>query len=129
MAQYPQGGEKFSSAARALVAVRHTKRKTPASGTQCLAEQGRAQKQLWLPAHQFSESERIAELVGFLLSVLQLALAEALVVCLCTAIVGRHPLFKHVLHGPGDLVGGGHQGLGGAKPSLEAPGERAQGAV
>ena len=38
-------------------------------------------------------------------------------------------MFEHVIHGPGDLVGRGHQGLGRATPPFEAPVERAKGAV
>ena len=51
-----------------------------AVSTACPAEQGCAQKQLWLQRDRLSERECIAELGGFLLQVLELALTETFVI-------------------------------------------------
>lgn len=60
---------------------------------------------------------------------MHLALAEALVILRGSDVVVWHPMFEHVIHGPGDLVCGGDQGLCGPKPSFQAPLERAKRAV
>jgi hypothetical protein len=92
---------------------------------QCQAR--RAQKQLCLWADLSSRQKLVTELGGFLLSVWHLALAEAFGLLRGTASVVRHPLIAPVIPGPGDCVRRSHEG--GAKPPLQAPGERPTRAV
>ena len=82
------------------------------------AEPWRAQKQLWLRLHG---RELVAELGGFFLQVVHLALTETLVILRSADIIVWDLVFAHVIYGAGDLVRRGHQGLSGAKPPLQAP--------
>jgi hypothetical protein len=92
----------------------------PAASGVPTAEPPLAQKQLSLRGNWFRERERIAELGGFLLQVLQLALAEAFVLLCSPNVVVWYPVCAHMIHGAGDRMRRGDTRLCGAKPPLQA---------
>src|SRR3989449_8531414 len=89
------------------------------------AEQSLAQKQLWRRGALLYRRQRVAELGGFLLQVLQLALAETFVILGGTDIMVGDLVFKHVIDGTGSLMRRRHERLGWPQspfqPSVEGP--------